>query len=656
MALNGFPINGFVVLNASKTVLTGSGTFCEIEQEVEYRSTGSGTFASIEQEVIGVGSGTFASIEQRVINLTTVLSGCASISWDIRVGGTKIPINQLVGTIEVLRREDGAALAVFTKKPGAGSFNATADQGKTVTIDVIDGASVTRVYTGIVDIPTVNLLNESITYSCTDRRRELINNQLAPIKHTIGWYSSAIFGEAEDTFDEVTSRLETVPKAIDFDAFGVYHLTDLAPKATPDYTLGDGDIYNRSLSLEVTSRADIINKVNIEFDYRFPKLYNWSKFYSWLHPGYTTFCKVLVDGYTLTPREMVRQAVNSAGWSLAGDITFIPTPQPAFYRCGGAGDPVVAWSPNSMSASTSIALNPDGSQQVDANGNYIYEQTDKVITQIGNIYCLGASFYLSKRWAQTITENYTLTVQAPQSQTKYGVVEKNQRYGLESTYDTSIWESDEDTTHVYTTDTITNADTNRSAAQNTILTALNRAKTTILNSHRDNRIKFVRSIWPEIGLRHTVRLSLSELDAIGKVSGIKHSFDISTRESMTELELTFSQSEGSASDTALYVPSAPTYTPTQVTTNVTLGNHFGEDPTQASARNWTGMIGNKFTCSSIGGYSDCGRTQYDEYFVVDTPQVLGEARDNKILYNSATYNVAIPNNNLTITFDGKCRG
>lgn len=656
MSINTLPINGFVVLNGSTTILTGSGTFAEIEQEVEFLATGSGTFGSIEQTVLGKGNGTFASFEQEVVTLASVASGCQDWTLDIRVAGRQIQNNTISGDIIITRKENNAALAEFTIRPGAGVFGATADQGTTVTIDAIQGGARDRIYTGIVDIPDVNLLREEVTYRCTDRRKEQINNQMTAVKNTIGYYSTTIFGEAEDTYAEIQDRLTTVPKAVDFDAYGNYKITNLAAKSSADYTLGNSDIYSRSLRLEVTSRARIINKVDIEFEYRFPKLYHWEVGYSWLSPNNTNWCNFLVNGYSLTSKEMVRQAISATGWPLRGDISFTELPPAAWYSCGGSGDPEVAWSPILVQGNVVATTNPDGSPKVDAFGEPIYRTANTTVSDTGSLFCRGASFTLANRWAQTISENYSLSVQAPQSQAKFGNVVRTNRYGLESPFDTNPWEEyDRDDGDYIGSQTI-NQDVNRQEMRNAVETALNVAKTTILTSHRDNRVSFVRSLWPEIDLSHTVELDTTELNVVGKVSEIVHRFNASSKEATTSLVLSFSKAEGSASDSSLTVPSAPTYTATQTVSNIQLGNHFGEDPTLPSAATWNGMVGNKFDCDSIGSYVNCERTAYPEYFIVDTPGVEANARENRAASTSASYNVEIPDDTLTINFDGKCRG
>lgn len=657
MSINTQPINGFVVLNGSSTVITGSGTFAQFEQEIELLETGSGTFASFEQSLLGTGSGTFASIEQEVKTVAAVLAGCKNWDLDIRIAGTRVSNDTITGDISVTRKENNAALAEFTVRPGSGSFNATADQGKTVTIDAIQGADRTRIYTGIIDIPEVDVLREQVTYRCTDRRKEQINNQLTSAKSSIGYYSTTIFGEAEDTYAEVQDRLTTVPKALDFDAYGNYRITDLAAKSSADYTLGDSDIYSRTVNLEVTSRARIINKVDIQFEYRFPKLYHWETFFSWTHPGNSQFCLVLADGYTLTSKELVRQAVAAAGWPIRGDINFTDTPAAGWYRCSTSGsDPLVAWSPVTLTGTPTAATNPDGSTQVDAAGNTVYNMSNTTFTDMNQVFCLGASWTAAQRWAQTISESYSMTVQAPQSQTKFGSVTRTNRYGLESTFDTGPWEEYSRDDGAYAGSQVIDQDVNRQEMRNAVETALNVAKTTILASHRDNRVSFQRSLWPEIDLTDTVELDTTELDVIGKVSEIQHTFNASTAEATTALVLSFSQAEGSASDSTLSVPSAPTYTASQQVTGVQLGNHFGKDPSSAAAASWTGMVGNKFNCTNLNGYQNCDITQYPVYFIVDTPAVQSDARENRTVTTSASYNVEIPNDSLTISFDGKCRG
>lgn len=665
MQLNEYTLNDPPSLNGRAIRLTQAATnIVSIEQIVTYRQSQAATnIVSVEQEVRGRQAATnIVTIEQRVIDPANVaVNTCSWKKPIIHLAGTIVDPGTITGQIEVIRSENNASLATFTVKQACGTIDPDQFQGSSVTIDVDDAGTVKRIYTGIVDIPEVDIIRGRITYRCTDRRRELINNQLSTIKNNIGYYSTHIFGEAKDTFEEVEYRLETVMQSVDFDAFGQYTLTSLNPKASPDYTLTGSQVYRDGKNdpkVELTSRARIINKVNINFGYRYPKLYHWETGYTWEHPDKDTICTYFTSGRSFPSKEMIRQAAKASGWVLNAEPTFTPIWDAGFYRCSGN---TIAFTTTVASSDVIPSTDANGDPIVDSNGNTVYTRTNRSFEDSRYMWALGTTFTLSNRWAQTIEEDYSLTINAPQSQSKFGVVEQNARYGLESPFDTVDWESYEAYNNVLpdgntiSGNTIIDKDTNRQEFNTALITALNRAKTTILKSHRDNRVKFIRSMWPEIDLKHTVRLNSNKIDVTGKVSEIRHAFDINNKLADTTVELSFSQSEGSASDTSLSVPSAPTYTASQVVSSVTLGNYYGKDPaTTNDSENWTGMIGNQYNYDTTGGITNITLTTFPIYFVVKSPSVQDEARENRTVSTSGSYNVEIPNDSFTVTNGCKC--
>lgn len=666
MLLNEYTLNDPPSLNGNTNVLTQAATnFLTIEQAVVYRQSQAATnFFDIEQEVRGrQAADNFLTMEQRVIDPTTVVSNpCNFIKPIIYIDGARVADSTLTGKWELVRSENNASLANFTVKQPCGSYDPDALQGKSVTIDVDDDGTLKRVYTGIIDIPEVDVIRGWITYRCTDRRRELINNQLSVIKNDIGYFSEAIFGEPKDTFEEVSYRLETVMQSVDFDQYGNYTLTDLNPKATPDYTLsGSSDVFRdsgRDPKVELTSRARVVNKVNVSFSYRYPKLYHWETAYAWQHPDLNVICDYLKLGKTFPSKEMVRQAAKSSGWILKAEPTFTPIWDSGFYRCG---NDIVAFTTTVTNSDLTPQKDELGNNVTDANGDIVYTRTNRSFENSYDMWCLGTNFTLTNRWAQTIQEDYTLTVQAPQSQTKFGDVEQNAKYGVESEYETEKWEdyraysSTGPDGDAISGDTIINKDTNRTTSNSAIITALNRAKTTILKSHRDNRVTFVRSLWPEIDLKHTVRLNSTKIDVTGKVSEIRHTFDINNKDASTTVELSFSQSEGSTSDSALSVPSAPSYSTTNDIPSIQLGNHHGLDPVNTpGAETWDGMVGNKWKWETIGTITNITKTDFPVYFIVTSPGVKEDARENRVVTQSSSYNVEIPNDSFTANNECKC--
>lgn len=628
--------------------IRGEGELIAIEQDVHLRITGEGEVIEIEQTVAHSAGGELIKIEQTIIDDANqpipIPSHLERTGWDLTlmVGGAQVPREQIHDMVTITRTEAGASLMDVTIIPPRGVQDVESYAGKPVTVDVRTIEGIFRVYTGLVDIPEVNIIGKKITLHCTDRRSELINSQLRSVVSTIGYYSSVIFGPAKDTFEELTNRLTTVSKTVDFDAFGNYYVADLHPKVTPDYTLLDNKVYYRDPKVEYTSRGRITNKITISFGYRFERLWHIQRTWSWTSPIAGNICLALQQGYTFAQRSMVRAAVEGLSWPLRGEINFTPIQSPGWY-CGGIGFTTISF--NSGGGLTIPQLDSNGDPVLDSSGNPVMT-TSGSFTNVGELLTNGASWIGTKRWVQSIAEQYTLVVQAPQSQAQYGTVESFNSYANDDDTESSKWESDYKSynnpySQVDPTYFIDNAQ-GRNVANAAISTALNIAKTTILNSHRDTRVTIYRSLWPQIDLKHTVEIDTGVLAARGKVYNITHTLNIGTGEAVTMVVLALSRSQGSQADSSLSIPARPIDTTLPDSSPIVLGNHYGQDPSQPAAKFWNGRIGN-----AIVGFS---RTQYPEQFVVDTPEIPNQFRQERTLTGGATYSISIPSNLLEVTF------
>ena len=238
-------------------------------------------------------------------------------------------------------------------------------------------------------------------------------------------------------------------------------------------------------------------------------------------------------------------------------------------------------------------------------------------------------------------------MQAPQSQTQYGTVAQDITYAAQSEFDVSEWENyGTYTPHSSLSGTyFFDKDTNRTDFKNASNVALLIAKNKILESHRDTRVSFSVPMLPEIALHETVELSTDVISCKGKVFSITHVFDMSTTEAYTEATLVLSKSEGSQSESGLVVNTIAADTAYLPTGTITLGNHFGEDPsTSPGSENWNGMIGNAFVPGQLG------KTKFTEQFIVDTPAVPEDVRNEKVRTTSQSFDIALLDDDLTITF------
>lgn len=665
--LNSTPVNagagrtvgsGAIVSLEQKVGVIGSGVLASLDQTVQHRSTGTGAITTLSQSVQEVFSGSIVDLDQTVRDLTdTTASHLVRTGWDldVYVGGEALDKSKIIGIASINFSEGDSATASIVLRGDIGAQDLDYYDGKSVIIKAktysssnnptITTDSDTRIFTGIVDITEIDLINEFITLRCVNERRKLINDNLSSLVPTIGTWSETIFNGYADTAELLDQRIQTVQKSLDFDGYNNYMLTSWTPKATADFTFSGGAVFTKEPRLERASAARIINKVNINMQYRYDRWHHRQVSFQWTSPIDNNPCKILVDGYDLTRKDIVREAVKQAGWPLRGDITFTAPPAAGWYSCSGT---YAALSYTNTTARLEARTDINGNTVTDSEGNTIYDPVTTNVTTYSDTFCAGASWNATTRWAQTVTEEQTITVTAPQSTSQYGTITKEVTYGLEAPINSATWENYTryDTNQGSGNNYFVDQDYNEAEYRNAVKVAMAIAKTDILSSHRDTRVIFSIPFKPDINLSHTVETTATRISCKGKVQKYTHSFNHRTTEAFTTVEVVLSRASGSTSEQTLAVPARlNTGSAPSAPGVINLGNHFGEDPSQSGAEAWTGFIGNKV----VQGV----KTNYTQIFVVDVPAIENESRDNKTLSGSTSYNIEVPNHTLSVTFEGK---
>lgn len=661
-SINAAPVNSGWI-----TVAAGNGSLISFTQEVELRQTGEGSLIDITQSVRN------SATSGALITISQVVKSQAQSSFLDRNGwypilvlnGVVIPDNQINGLIELSRIENDAGQLKFSLIVSSGTVDITSYEGKTIQLYAATSSSSAQLmYSGYVNIPELDLIQRKIHFICSDNRRERIIAQMAGQAPYLGYYTQEVFGLATDLADEMEKRLTTIPYAVDIAPNGVCTTTPLLGKSVADYTLSDSDVYRddgRDPQVFYTPRSRIINRVQINAEYRYQRAYHRQLQFNWTASYASNVCDFLANGYSIASREMVQTAADGAGWPLRGTITFTPVLAAGFYNCGGF---TTAWATAHYTSITTplteSVRNSDGTvttrNKLDANGRPIYQATPTSYVDTGSQLCFGAQWLATTRWTQNITELYVLVVNAPQSQTVYGSISQEDNIGVTSEFDSGAWEDYKSyrgqptgwtATTTSTGSYYINFDTNLSNWYTSAAIAINKANTTIIKTHRDNRVVFHRSLWPQVDLTHTVALNCTRIQARGKVYAINHVMNVGTGEAYTKVELALSRMSGSSSTSSFALPARPTYSIPSVEPIVNLQSHYGQDPT--THPEWNGHIGNKFITSltSSGSY-DTRKTTFPHQFVVDTPSIEPAARDNVTLGTTQGYNISIQNDPLTV--------
>ena len=648
----------------------GAGNLAELEQAVVLRLVGRGEMVSLGQSINGVASGNLARIAQRVQADTQI----AAFDLELIVGDLTIPCNQIHGAISISRSESSAALMNVTLIPPKGAQNIIQYQGKSIILNYIADGNSTRIYTGKVDIPEVDILGQTITLRCTDNRSEQNNALPRPFVQGIGQYSEAVFGEAKDQSDEIEKRLRTVQASLDYDANGLVTYTSWTPKATADFLFDDASIYRRTPQVEVLSRGRVINKVNLDLAYRWVRLRHRERDWLWSYPfNSNSWCGYLADNIGLCPVDAPRRAAEGAGWSIKPTTYQTqPLPPSRWYRCtiGSLINAPIGWQTSSRVCESRNKVDENNEPVKDSEGNQVVEQVNCRVTDSQNAFAIRAEWTAARRWAQTVEQRVNYVITAPQSVNQYGVVERDERIGTEFDFDAQSWES---MTNYQEPQGVKSPNGDwvidqRNGGLGEFNSAVNcaRAKAVadILGSHRQNYVTLQLPIQPQIDLRHTIETTAGKIHCKGKVYQIQHTIDVSDKFAETQIQIALSRAEGSTS-TSLPSVSLPTTTdapstPSRIEMGTWVGGRGG---VQLEGHEFTRQTGINLSDTTPAGLPKGAQgfiTNYrrnrpqplfTESFIVDTPAIEDTARDKLETVGNQSATLSIRNDLLEVVFD-----
>ena len=598
-------------------------------------------------------------------------SSAAALAWRpvIRLGGVDVSA-RLTGSIEIEIEENAARIASFALAPVAGAVPITDWVGKPVEIDFADrlpdgsAANPVRLFGGLVEVPEYELASGVTRFSCTDLLQESLDNAPRADIDTLlgGRWSAAVSGEAATAWDYAQAQLLSLPAALDLDAWRSPRLTPWAAKAAADVVLGPGDIVDGSAAVRFASRSSLRNSREVTFQYRYPLLKKRGIVRGYTYPF--ELGSVVSNGYDIPTRDMVRQALDGTGWELAGEINFAPVPGVPAGVAVGEGAVVTG----------KVYVPLFGIPVVTDDGHTAFWS---VAQDVADQLCFGYVARLCKRWAQTVDEVYTLTVAAPASVVQLGTIADEAQAALENSFDTSAWEAGPPAAsggNVLAWGAIQNGPlpevpdpyigeaampyagdpaTDRAAADHAIATLIDQARAAILGSHRLNAVEAELPIAPHLDVVHTVRVDTPALLAQGKLRRVRHVMDLESGRAVTAIELALSRTEatGLQTDTPVAVPVPPPAPelPPPEGPGAVIATWIGRsvDTPSALPSNATGFFTNLSNTFSPA-YNAAAET-YPVQLIVEAPEIEAEARDNREVPIAASYEVAIPEDLLTLT-------
>lgn len=543
------------------------------------------------------------------------VGGANAIRWVARllVDGVDWS-SRLVGEPQVDREEGAAGICSFELCLPAGPVTPTDWKGRSVALDYIGTmAGVTteqRLFTGRVADPSWNRTTRTLSCTCSDQLQQRVEAmEISAIDALVGGYWSEDVFEpvaGRSRWDYAQERLSTRAASMDCDAYGSVRVTSWYAAAQPDFTFGAGSTVYDSLDVQLSDLSAQINCVEIEGDYRFQRLWQQNQQYGWEHPelggfsGIQGFCMWLRNTSELPTKEMLRSAVSGAGYSVISEG--YQTLPPSGVYC----IPPIGWA---------------------ASSNH-----DELV--------LRGAVIGARRWAQSVTEQYRLRVEADASIAAVGEVIERQGASVAVGEDRAdAWESDPPTYG-----TSGHIDVRDEPRRHRMLTTLlQQARVSIISAHRGSRLSWdVPASWVTgLDLRHTVQLDDQGARALGKVCRLGHRLNLETGEAMSTVTIAVMRGGGTTSDTL----TPPAYS-------------TAEDP-----EDWGDLPGGSLPTQLADGVDDpeyddelegfagnysMSSGAYPRRFDVTSIELDESLRDEHQAEITATYRVAIPNDLLEL--------
>lgn len=583
-----------------------------VEQQIEQATVQ--PFALIEQriyETVELSS----LVEQQIVSPTLV-----SYCWraGLRLDGEDVSA-RLTGDIRIRFAGDAAGIAEFTLKPSAGAIDTLAWIGKTVEIDYItvdsSGCDICseRKFTGVVALPVNQADDGLISFTASTDPQGLVSgmtlDQLQQL--TKGLYSAHVFDDSADPWQQLQDLMSTIESSFWIDRSGIFRVFGWATSETPDHSITDPMRIADTVTVSRAEKNRLVNRVRIDFDFRFErfKQRNVAYHFRWTD----TICAFLKNPFELPTREMVRSAAEGAGWDLQGGIHYVPAWDPGVYNCGRSDSGVMdvrVWGYSGIPA-----------------GYHYTGGTPLTTPQDLSPFCIGASFTLGIRWAQTVTETYSLEIKCAESIAENGERAESYGYGIEAESDASAWENDRSYLRLISASGSTggsgisggslsvmpdgavvqeNGDylfeatdgehDGRAALDEAVQCVLAMGRTLVTGSHRLNRVSVTMLMTPMLDLGDTFYLETATETVQGVVSEIEEILGIETGSATVTPSIAIFQTGGTGIDidTPLEIPSAPESDPLTVyPSSIHLDFHIGgETSSRDYNEEWNGYVTN----------------------------------------------------------------
>ncbi|SDJ61482.1 hypothetical protein [Pseudomonas indica] len=547
-----------------------------------------------------------------------------AFTWRLRllIDGQDVT-ERLAGTVDVDREEGAAAVSGFDLFMPPGTTVVPSDwAGKAVVLEYISvSAGITAVgrrFSGRLTEPVWNPVTRLLSCECSDRlqqRTEALS--VAEIDALVGGHWSADVFEpvqGRSHWDYAQERLSTRTASLDCSPYGDMRVTSWYA-AQPHFVFGAGTTLYQSLALDLPSLDTVTNRVELEINYRYPRLWQFNQSFGWVHPGMggfsgiQGFCHWRPWSTELPTTDMIESAVTGAGMVIIGSVGGFKLPLSMSDPCG--------------------------------DGNPWINTFDDLWLAVGVIG--------GRRWTQSVTETYNLALATPAGEVEGTRTVARESVSLDIEDDRAEeWDGslEEDPSGDSSVEDLSD-EARRQAA---LICVLRRAEAKIISAHRGSLVSWSvpTSMALGVDLVHTLQLDDQGAKALGKCVRIRDSFDLESGEAVSTLTIAVMRG-GGVSD-PLTVPSAPD------TSLPPLEGPGAGLPTQLGGRVFD-PDGNPIPPYDderdgfSGNYSladDATAVSFPRRIDVDARDIPAEYRDERTATRNVLYRVGVPNDQLEL--------
>jgi len=555
-------------------------------------------------------------VASSAIDPVYVVTGQSDV-WRLLVRVAEVDVSaQLTGTVEVDREEGAAGVGGFDLYIADGPVVPTDWKGSPVTVDFICTTSgVTRQErrdTGQIAQANWDPVSRVLSCELSDQLQQRVESlSIAGVDSLVGGdWSADVFEavEGRSHWDYALERLSTRTASLDCSPAGDLRVTSWYATA-PHFVFGQGTTLYQSVELQQADLDRTTNRVEIEFSYRYNRLWQRNKNYQWQSPetqgltGLSGFCQWRTNSHELPTKDMIEDAAADNSETLISP-TYYSLPMTMSDPCG------------------------DGNPWINTFADLL----------------LGVSWVGARRWVQVVTETYSLTLATTAGETETSRIVQRAAYTVDVEDDQADEWVDEPILGGSSGNTDLPDDVRRNAA---MTVALRSAMAEIVSAHRETTLTFQvpTSLALGIDLTHTIELNDQGAHAIGKCRRIVDNFDLSSGQALTTLSIAVMRGGGvsdpltlpprlggeagggGSGDDGFYVP-----LPTQ------LGGRLDSPPYDDTME---GFAGNYSSTTE-------GTEVFPRRMETEADEIPAADRDERLLASETLYRVGIPDNTLEL--------